>query len=882
MKKSIKQIITIILASLLLLASCVVYADTYQNIASSGETILSVKDVAEADRTDGNGNVLSVFSKAGYTDRYVSFNSSKGSSITFRLNVTKRGVYELSLGVAESTGAVGKYDVSIDGGNAESVSAKGNGVTMYDVVYNPVLTPILEKGNHIITVKATKASVHYSSIKLKFLAGEMEIEDVKLNGISVDETSSFSKGTDSIRVYFTEELNTDTVTNDTVLLTYENNGNLQNIDTEVKAEGKVLIIALKEALEDDVVYTVTLSGVEDKYGLTVIENKSIIFCTDEKGILNGTIAAEAEIEYGNVIVSGEYISSENVGISGRNVKLYINEIVDTPSAVAVTEKDGKFNMEYSFPEDKESGVYTLILGGDYVAEPTEVEVMYITKAKEKELLDSIGNMTSGSQVEEFLETYENIMGLDLVNDFTNVQNPTPVYEGLLNKSYEDVTELQKEFYTYIALETINQAQEESIVALVLDSETDCELLGIPYDRIHLIENNYSEYIKEVLSLDTKKDAEELKNALSPVTEKWLSAEYGYYDLEIDETDKSVYKGEGIEINLSFADDVKNLKKALIKINVSDNEMTDYMIYEASENVSFEVKDGDGFVSVDAVYSGDGLVKDLGVIYLTASNAGDYTVTIDGTAIFEENENLILTTNILEKAIDVTVKRTPSSGGNGGGGSSSSGRGASIGVSMSVSEYNEQAKKEEQESLQKTYEFSDIKEVSWAEESIYSLLEKGIISESEDKCFNPLRNITREEFVKMLVCSLGLENIGEKTTFNDVEAGAWYYPYIASAEANGLVTGNENNEFCVGKYITRQDMSVIVARAFLQIGYEYAEDGEMFEDDWKISSYAKESVYLMRKLGIINGVGDNMFAPNDNATRAQAAKIICGVAEKVKK
>ena len=63
--------------------------------------------------------------------------------------------------------------------------------------------------------------------------------------------------------------------------------------------------------------------------------------------------------------------------------------------------DGKFNMEYSFPEDKESGVYTLILDGDYVIEPTEVEVMYITKAKEKELLDSSGNMTSGSQEEEF-------------------------------------------------------------------------------------------------------------------------------------------------------------------------------------------------------------------------------------------------------------------------------------------------------------------------------------------------------------------------------------------------------------------------------------------------------------------------------------------------
>lgn len=883
MKKILKQSITIIISIFMVLASCVVYADTYYNIAPNGETVVSVKDVADADRTKGNGDVLPVFSKGGYTDRYVSFNSSNGSVITFRVNVTERGVYELSLGVAESTGAVGNYAVSIDDGNEETVSAKGDGKTMYDVVYNSVMTPILEKGNHTITVKAKKASVHFSAIKLKFLVGEMEIEDIKLNGISVEETSNFSKGTDSIRVYFTEELNKETVTNDTVTLTYENDGKLQSIDTELKAEGKVLIIALKETLEDEKVYTVTMNGIEDKYGLTVIENKSTVFCTEEKDISNGNITAEAEIEYGNVTVSGKYLSSEGTGISGRNVNLYIDEVGDIPLASAVTESDGKFTIHYSFSEDKESGVYTLVLDGDYVIEPTETDVMYITKTKEMELLDSVGKMASGSQVEEFLIKYENIMGLDLVNDFDNVPNPTPVYEGLLNKSYDDVTKLQKVFYTYIALETINQAQEESVVALVLDSKEDCELLGIPFDRIHLIEKNYSAYIKEVLSLDTIKDADEFKNALSPVTEKWLSTEYGYADAEIDETDKTAYKGEGISINLSFAEKVKNLKKVLIKIYVSDSEMLEYMIYEASENVSFEVENGDGFVSVDAVCSTDEFVRNLGVIYLTAPEAGNYSVTINGILIFEENENLSLTTNVLEKIIDVTVKKTPSSGGNSGGsGGSSSGRGTSLGASMSVSDYNEQIKKEEQENTQKKYEFSDIKEVLWAEESIYSLLEKGIISESEDKCFNPMRNITREEFVKMLVCSLGLADTGSETTFNDVETGAWYYPYIASAEINGLVTGNENNVFCVGEYITRQDMSVIVARALVKSGYEYSEDSEMFDDNSEISEYAKDAVYLMRRLGIINGVGDNMFAPNDNATRAQAAKIIYAVTETVKK
>ena len=41
----------------------------------------------------------------------------------------------------------------------------------------------------------------------------------------------------------------------------------------------------------------------------------------------------------------------------------------------------------------------------------------------------------------------------------------------------------------------------------------------------------------------------------------------------------------------------------------------------------------------------------------------------------------------------------------------------------------------------------------------------------------------------------------------------------------------------------------------------------------MSNWAKESIFVMQKSGIINGVSLNEFAPGDNATRAQAAKII---------
>lgn len=50
-------------------------------------------------------------------------------------------------------------------------------------------------------------------------------------------------------------------------------------------------------------------------------------------------------------------------------------------------------------------------------------------------------------------------------------------------------------------------------------------------------------------------------------------------------------------------------------------------------------------------------------------------------------------------------------------------------------------------------------------------------------------------------------------------------------------------------------------------------GEAFADDASIADYAKTAVYLLKENGVINGRGENTFAPNGTATRAEAAKII---------
>ncbi|MCK9478592.1 MAG: S-layer homology domain-containing protein [Firmicutes bacterium] len=224
-----------------------------------------------------------------------------------------------------------------------------------------------------------------------------------------------------------------------------------------------------------------------------------------------------------------------------------------------------------------------------------------------------------------------------------------------------------------------------------------------------------------------------------------------------------------------------------------------------------------------------------------------------------------------KRFDDAVSSYMSPGGNGGG-SGGGGGGSRYNVSIPVSGETTQ---DNDISHQSDSAFKDLESVLWAQESIEYLHAKGIVSGDGDKNYRPLDNITREEFIKLIVEAFQIgESLGG-STFTDVQEGAWYEKYLAIGQNLGIILGNADGSFGVGQFITRQDMATIAYRAVGTIGRNLKEihEGVNFKDADKISDYAKEAVRNMQQAGIISGVGGNMLAPNEYANRAQAAKII---------
>ncbi|OXM87050.1 S-layer homology domain-containing protein [Paenibacillus rigui] len=172
-------------------------------------------------------------------------------------------------------------------------------------------------------------------------------------------------------------------------------------------------------------------------------------------------------------------------------------------------------------------------------------------------------------------------------------------------------------------------------------------------------------------------------------------------------------------------------------------------------------------------------------------------------------------------------------------------------------------------------FSDVDGTySWAVEAIDTLASKGIIQGTSDKMFAPDKRISRADVVLLLVRALDLKS--EFTSnFSDVAKEDYYYEALGTAKQLGLVNGLEGTTFGPKQDVTREDLMLLCARAFMLAGHDVqanTADLSQFTDHTQISPYAAEGVAFLVKKGIVEGNGHEIN-PSGAATRAETAVMI---------
>lgn len=216
-------------------------------------------------------------------------------------------------------------------------------------------------------------------------------------------------------------------------------------------------------------------------------------------------------------------------------------------------------------------------------------------------------------------------------------------------------------------------------------------------------------------------------------------------------------------------------------------------------------------------------------------------------------------------------KTPGAGGGGGGASPSGGGVKNVSVSGDYGRINTPTQ------INKDI-FTDIADVDWAKDEIIYLAEKNILNGKSKEIFAPYDNVTRAEMAKLIVNAFLKDEVEQKELpFADVANDSWAYDYIKKAYCAGIINGISSNEFAPDAFITRQDAAVMLYRAAEAFGVEfYAEIEKRFNDENLFADYALDAVNKMYNMGFINGVGDDNFAPYQNTTRAECAKMIYGM------
>ncbi len=166
-------------------------------------------------------------------------------------------------------------------------------------------------------------------------------------------------------------------------------------------------------------------------------------------------------------------------------------------------------------------------------------------------------------------------------------------------------------------------------------------------------------------------------------------------------------------------------------------------------------------------------------------------------------------------------------------------------------------------------FSDIESVPWAKEGINALAKAGVINGMGGTVFAPEDNVTRAQFVKMIVQAFGFEGKGS-AAFADVSDGDWFAEPVLIAANNKIVNGYGEN-FGPNDNITCQDAALIMARVASMKGIKLDKPAA---EETEAAEYAREAVALLKGNGIIKE--EMGFAAGEKATRAQSAYLIYNI------
>ena len=161
-------------------------------------------------------------------------------------------------------------------------------------------------------------------------------------------------------------------------------------------------------------------------------------------------------------------------------------------------------------------------------------------------------------------------------------------------------------------------------------------------------------------------------------------------------------------------------------------------------------------------------------------------------------------------------------------------------------------------------FTDVHAEDYYYDAVLWAAQKGITGGMSDTLFAPNAACTRAQIVTFLWRAVGSPEPKALSSFADVPADAYYAKAVAWAVENGITEGTSDTTFAPGTICTRAQGVALLYRA---AGSPAGSGSAAFTDVPADAYYADAAAWAEQK-GITDGIGNGLFGPHNNCTRAQ--------------
>ena len=169
-------------------------------------------------------------------------------------------------------------------------------------------------------------------------------------------------------------------------------------------------------------------------------------------------------------------------------------------------------------------------------------------------------------------------------------------------------------------------------------------------------------------------------------------------------------------------------------------------------------------------------------------------------------------------------------------------------------------------------FSDVDADAWYAPYVTQIARLGVTGGYPDGTYRPAGLVTRAQMAAFLVRALGSDPVeAPSSRFADTPSDAWYAPYVERIAELGITDGcnDDGTHFCPRSPVTRSQMALFLKRAF---DLPAAPAADPTFEDVGSDHYAYHAIEALRAAEITGGCSTEppLYCPETPVTRAQMA------------